>query len=71
MKTIKFFSLASTIFFLSFFVTPSLSFAVITNTDVSVSSSQSNYVEYVNINGVTYKYTYTDDGKIVYIEVED
>ncbi|MBS1493663.1 MAG: hypothetical protein JST55_09135 [Bacteroidetes bacterium] len=70
MKTIKIFSLASALFILSIF-SSTFSYANVTDFPNTVSVSESDHVEYVYIDGVKYKYTYTDDGRIIISESED
>lgn len=71
MKTIKFFLLTTLLVTFSNFLTPPQSLASSFHSQQSVSTSNSNYIEYVFIDGVRYKYTYSDDGKLISIEAEE
>ena len=70
MKRIKYFLLS---FLLSAFLglaNPINSVAITTDTNVTVSEA-SNYIEYVYIDGVRYKYIYDDDGKLIEIDIDE
>lgn len=73
MKNITRYILASLICFFSFSLIPSESKANSYQTDVQSVNDENtnNYVEYVEVGGQTYKYTYSDDGKLLEIETVD
>ena len=69
MKNITFSILAVVICFFSFLIAPEVSKA--NSVNLTAYENTNNYVEFVDIDGVTYIYTYSDDGKLISVEVSD
>ncbi len=72
MKNITFSILAVVICFFSFVITPEVSKAnSVDSLTLTAYDNTNNYVEYIDNDGVTYIYTYNDDGKLISVEVSD
>lgn len=71
MKRTKYFLLSFLLSAFLGFANPINSIAITPGNSVSVNETANNYVEYFYIDGVRYRYTYSDDGKLIEIEVDE